>query len=98
MVTRPLTALAGFVAAQAAMSLNPANALELYTIEGYMDRTLSQAQVISRSEASSSKTRRGTCSSRRAKGLELNIAAWWWCRCSRPSDRTRSSRRTNAAR
>ena len=61
MATRPLTALAGFVAAQAALSLSPANALELYTIEGYMDRTLSQAQVISRSEASSSKTRRGIC-------------------------------------
>ena len=35
-----------------------------------MDRTLSQAQVISRGEASSSKTRRGICSSRRLKARE----------------------------
>ena len=56
MATRPLTSLAGFVAVLAAVSLNPANALELYTIEGYIDRTPSQAEVISRVEASSSKT------------------------------------------
>jgi hypothetical protein len=57
MATRPLTSLAGFVAVQAAVSLNPANALGLYTIEGYMDRAPSQAKVISRVEVGSSKTR-----------------------------------------
>src|SRR5262245_14482540 len=57
MATRPLTALAGFVAAQAAVSLTPANSLELYTIEGYMDRAPSQAKVVGRVELSESITR-----------------------------------------
>jgi hypothetical protein len=57
MATRPLTSLAGFVAVQAAVSHNPPNVPELYTIEGYMDRAPSQAEVISRVELSASTTR-----------------------------------------
>jgi protein involved in temperature-dependent protein secretion len=79
MATRPLTALAGFVAALAAVSLNPANALELYTIEGYMDRAPSQAEAISRVEVSASKTRARyllvtACRSSRATWVDLELA------------------------
>ena len=79
MATRPLTALAGFVAAQAAMSLNPSNSLELYTIEGYMDRAPSQAEVIGRVEVSASKTRTRyllvtACRSSRPTCVDLELA------------------------
>jgi hypothetical protein len=79
MATRPLTALAGFVAAQAAMSLNPANALELYTIEGYMDRAPSQAKIVGRVELSESVTRMRyllvtACRSSRATYGDLELA------------------------
>ena len=57
MAARSLMAFVGFVAALAASSVAPANALELYTIEGYMDRAPSQADVIGRVEVSASKTR-----------------------------------------
>jgi hypothetical protein len=79
MATRPLTALAGFVAAQAAMSLNPTNSLELYTIEGYMDRAPSQAKVVGRVELSESITRTRNllvtaCRSSRATYDDLELA------------------------
>jgi hypothetical protein len=79
MATRPLTALAGFVAAQAALSLSPANALELYTIEGYMDRAPSQARILGRVEVSASMTRTRyllvtACRSSKATYHDLELA------------------------
>jgi hypothetical protein len=55
MSRRSLTALLGFVAAIAATSPTPANALDLYTVEGYLDRAPNQAEVIGRVEVSASK-------------------------------------------
>ena len=79
MATRPLTSLAGFVAVLAAVSLNPANALELYTIEGYMDRAPSQAKIVGRVELSESITRTRNllvtaCRSSRATYDDLELA------------------------
>ena len=56
MASRSLTALVALVAAIAAASLNSANAGDLYTIEGYLDRAPNDAEVIGRLEVSSSGT------------------------------------------
>jgi hypothetical protein len=78
METRPLTALAGFVALQAALSRNPAKVPELYTIEGLMDCAPSQAEIISRVELSASKARVRhllvtACRSSRATSVDLEL-------------------------
>jgi hypothetical protein len=57
MATQSLTALLGFVAVLAATAVTPANALDLYTVEGYLDRAPDQVQVIGRVEVGTSKTR-----------------------------------------
>ena len=72
MATRSLMAFVGLVAALAASPIAPANALELYTIEGYMDRAPSEANVIGRVEVSVAK----------ARTRDLLITA---CRSSRPT-------------
>ena len=79
MAARSLMAFVGFVAALAASPAAPANALELYTIEGYMDRAPSQADVIGRVEVSASKTRTRyllitACRSSRATCVDLELA------------------------
>jgi hypothetical protein len=79
MAARSLMAFVGFVAALAASSVAPANALELYTIEGYMDRAPSQADVIGRVEVSASKTRTRyllitACRSSRPTCVDLELA------------------------
>ena len=56
MTTRSLTALVALVAAIAAASFNSAQALDLYTIEGYLDRAPNDAEIIGRLEVSSSGT------------------------------------------
>ncbi len=57
MVTRSFVAVVGFVAALAAAPFTAANALEIYTIEGYLDRAPNQAEIIGRVKVSASKTR-----------------------------------------
>ena len=57
MAARSLMAFVGLVAALAASPVASANALALYTIEGYMDRAPSQADVIGRVEVSAPKAR-----------------------------------------
>ena len=79
MAGRSLMAFVGFVAALAASPVAPANALELYTIEGYMDRAPSQADVIGRVEVSASKTRTRyllitACRSSRPTRVDLELA------------------------
>ena len=79
MAGRSLMAFVGFVAALAASPVAPANALELYTIEGYMDRAPSHADVIGRVEVSASKTRTRyllitACRSSRPTCVDLELA------------------------
>jgi protein involved in temperature-dependent protein secretion len=79
MSRRSLTALLGFVAAIAATSPTPANALDLYTVEGYLDRAPNQAEVIGRVEVSASKmpTRYllvTACRSSRPACVDLDLA------------------------
>ena len=79
MATRSLLALVGFVAALAAAPLSPANALDLYTIEGYLDCAPSQAEVIGRVEVSASKARTRyllvtACRSSRSACVDLELA------------------------
>jgi len=57
MGTQSFTALLGFVAVLAATAFTPANALDLYTVEGYLDRAPDHVEVIGRVEVSASKTR-----------------------------------------
>src|SRR2546421_7840560 len=68
-----------FVGAVGASPVAPANALELYTIEGYMDRAPSHADVIGRVEVSPSKTRTRyllitACRSSRPTRVDLELA------------------------
>ena len=79
MAARSLMAFVGFVAALAASPVAPANALDLYTIEGYMDRAPSQTEVIGRVEVSTSKTRPRyllvtACRSSKVTCVDLDLA------------------------
>jgi hypothetical protein len=79
MAARSLMAFVGFVAALAASPVAPANALELYTIEGYMDRAPSEADVIGRVEVRASKARTRyllitACRSSKSACVDLQLA------------------------